>query len=99
MLGHVILISAQVQSKSGVRVLEAVTFGIFSRVQNGASSVIHGVRNAWGGYIGLRGGRAENETVREEVADLQVRLQERRALAARAVRLQELMDLKWRMRD
>jgi rod shape-determining protein MreC len=99
MLGHVILISAQVQSKSGVRVLEAVTFGIFSRIQNGASSAIHGVRNAWSGYIGLRGVRAENETLRKEVADLQVRLQEQRALAARSVRLQELMDLKSRMPD
>ena len=32
-IGHVILISAQVQSKSGVPVLEAVTFGVFARVQ------------------------------------------------------------------
>ena len=36
LVGHLILISAQVQSRSGVPVLEAVTFGLFSRVQAGA---------------------------------------------------------------
>ena len=32
-LGHILLISAQVNSRSGVPVLEFVTFGIFSEVQ------------------------------------------------------------------
>ncbi len=96
MLGQIILISAQVQSKSGVRVLEAVTFGIFARVQSGTSWVITGVRNAWGNYVALRGVRAENEGLRKQVADLEVRLQEQRALAGRTVRLQELLDLRSR---
>ena len=94
MIGHVILISAQVQSKSGVRVLEAVTFNVFSRIQGGTASVISGVRNVWGNYVALRGVRAENETLRKQLADAEVRLQEQRALAARAVRLQELLDLR-----
>src|SRR5918992_5815762 len=94
MIGHVILISAQVQSKSGVRVLEAVTFGIFSRIQGGTAAVISGVRGGWGNYVDLRGVRAENEALRKQLADAEVRLQEQRALAARAVRLQELLDLK-----
>ena len=94
MLGHVILISSQVQSKSGVRVLEAVTFGVFARVQNGAASVVNGVRDVWGGYVGLRGVRGENEGLRARVAELEVRLQEQRALAARAAQLQALLDLK-----
>ena len=96
MLGQIILLSAQVQSKSGVRVLEAVTFGVFSRVQSATSSVISGVRNTWGSYVALRGVRAENETLRRQVADLQVRVQEQRALAGRAERLQELLDLRSR---
>jgi rod shape-determining protein MreC len=94
MIGHVILISAQVQSKSGVRVLEAVTFGVFSRIQGGTAAVISGVRDVWSNYVGLRGVRAENETLRKQLADAEVRLQEQRALAARAVRLQELLDLR-----
>jgi rod shape-determining protein MreC len=93
-VGHVILISSQVQSKSGVRVLDSVTLGVFARVQQGTSAVIHGVRNAWGSYIALRGVRAENQTLRSQVADLEVRLQEQRALAARTAKLQELLNLR-----
>ena len=93
-VGHVILISSQVQSKSGVRVLDSVTLGVFARVQQGTASMIHGVRNAWGSYVALRGVRAENETLRSQVADLEVRLQEQRSLAARTAKLQELLNLR-----
>jgi rod shape-determining protein MreC len=94
MIGHVILISAQVQSKSGARVLEAAAFGAFARIQQGTASGLYGVRNLWGDYVALRGVRGENEALRKQVADLEVRLQEQRAVAARAVRLQELLDLR-----
>jgi rod shape-determining protein MreC len=94
MMGHVFLISVQVQSKSGVPVLQAVTFGAFARVQSGTWSAVHSVRNFWGNYVGLRGARAENENLHKQVADLEIRLQEQRTLALRATRLQELMDLK-----
>jgi rod shape-determining protein MreC len=94
MVGHVILISAQVPTKTGVPVLEGVTFGAFSRVQRAIAGIVGGVRNGWGNYVALRGARVENEALHKQVADLEVRLQEQRALAARAVRLQELMDLK-----
>lgn len=93
-MGQIVLISAQVQSKAGVPVLQSVTFGVFSRVQGGLASVIHGARNVWGNYAALRGVRGENETLRRQVADLEVRLQEQRALAARTVQLQELMNLR-----
>jgi rod shape-determining protein MreC len=92
-MAHIFLISVQVQSRSGVPVVQAATFGIFARVQWGTASVIHGVRDFWGNYVGLRGVRAENEELRKLVADLQVRLQEQRGLAARSTRLQELMNL------
>lgn len=94
MVGHLILISAQVQSKTGMPVLQSVTFGVFSRVQGAVSSVVDGLRGGWGNYVDLRGVRAQNETLRQQLAELEVRLQEQRALAARAGKLQELMDLK-----
>lgn len=93
LVGHVILISAQVQSRTGVRVLEAVVFGVFSRIQGVTAGGINGVRGAWGDYVALRGVRDENERLRQQVAELEVRLQEQRALAARTTGLQELMDL------
>jgi rod shape-determining protein MreC len=93
-LAHVILISAQVQSKSGVRVLDSVALGAFARVQQSTANAVYGVRNGWENYVDLRGVRSENETLRKQVADLEVRLQEQRALAARTTKLQELLDLK-----
>src|SRR5437762_3363498 len=81
MLGHILLISAQVNSKSGVPILEAVTFGLFSEVQRGASSFTGGVHNAWTGYANLRGVRAENERLKQQIGTLQVQLQQERAAA------------------
>ena len=37
-LGHIILISAQVNSRAGVPVLEQVTLGLFSEVQRAAAA-------------------------------------------------------------
>jgi rod shape-determining protein MreC len=96
MVGHLILISAQVQSRAGVPVLEGITFGIFSRLQGAAAGIVHGIGSSWTNYVALRGVRAENETLRQRVAELEVRLQEQRALAVSAERLQALVDLRAR---
>ena len=94
-VGHVILISSQVQSsKAGVPVLEAVTFGAFARVQQATAASIRAVRGTWGNYFYLRGVRGENEALRSRVAELEIRLQEQRTLALSAERLQALLDLK-----
>lgn len=94
MVGHLILVSAQVQSKTGVPVLEGVTFGAFARIQTAVAGLVDGVRSFWVNYVDLRGTRAENDELHTQLADLQVRLQEQRALAARSARLQELLDLR-----
>jgi rod shape-determining protein MreC len=94
LVGHLILISAQVQSRPGVPVLEAMTFGFFSRVQSANAAVVALGRNQWGNYVGLRGARAENESLKRQIGELEVRLAEQRALAARTGQLQALLDLK-----
>ena len=93
-VGHVILISTQVQSRSGVPVLESVTFGAFARVQQGTAGVVRGVLDTWSNYAYLRGARMENEELHRRVAELEVRLQEQRTLAQKSERLQALLDLK-----
>lgn len=93
-VGHVILISAQVNAKSGVPVLEAVTFGAFSEVQRGTASIVDGVRHVWSGYFALRGLRSENDALRRELAEAQIQLQEQRAQADRTRGLEQLLDLK-----
>jgi rod shape-determining protein MreC len=94
MLGHIILISAQVNSRSGVPVLEAVTFGVFAEVQRGTSAMVSGVRRVWNGYVGLRHVRAENEQLRRQLAEAQIELQEQRALADRSRGLERLLELR-----
>lgn len=94
MMAQVILVSAQVQSKSGVRVLQLVALEVFSRVQSATATVVNGARGVWGGYFGLRGVRVQNEALQQQVAALQVQLQQERALAERSQKLQELLNLK-----
>ena len=94
MLGHILLISAQVNSTSGVPVLEAVTFGIMSEVQRVTSSAVSGALHVWSGYIGLRHLKDENDALKREIASAQVALQEQRALADRTLGLQRLLDLR-----
>jgi rod shape-determining protein MreC len=93
-LGQILLISAQVSSKSGAPVIESVTFGIFSEVQRGLSGGISGVRHLWSGYVGLRNLKVENEALRRDLAAAQVAVQEQRALADRTRGLEQLLDLR-----
>ena len=91
MLGHILLISAQVNSKSGVPILESVTFGAFSEVQRAAASLTGGVHNSWTGYVNLRGVRAENAQLKQQVDALQVQIQQERAAAQRTHELEALL--------
>ena len=93
-LGHVILISAQVNSRSGVPVLESVTFGLFSEVQRGSSAGVSGVRTVWNRYGGLRNVEMENVELKQRLEAVQVELQQQRALADRARGLARLLDLR-----
>jgi rod shape-determining protein MreC len=95
-VGHIILISAQVNTKRGVPMLEAVTFGVFAEIQRGAWAVVEGARGGWEGYFALQQVRQENERLRQELGQLQVRLQEERALAQQSRGLQHLLELRQR---
>lgn len=94
LLGHIILISAQVNTKGGVPALEAAVFGVFAQVQRGTSSVVSVISDIWSGYIGLRQVRAENEVLRKRLAEIEVALQEQRALADRSHLLENLLELR-----
>jgi rod shape-determining protein MreC len=91
MLGHIILISAQVNSRAGVPLLEVATFGAFAEVQRAAADGTGGIRSAWNGYINLRGVRAENEALKRQLGELQVKFQQERAAAGRTRQLEQLL--------
>src|SRR3954465_15805626 len=94
MIGHVILISAQVNSRTGVPVLESVTFGVFAEAQRGLSTGVSGLRRIWNRYVWLRGVEAENADLRRQLDEVRVQYQERRARAHPALRLEQLLALR-----
>jgi rod shape-determining protein MreC len=91
MLGHIILISAQVNSRGGVPLLEVITFGTFAEVQRGVVGITGGIRNAWNGYANLRGVRAENERLKQQLGEIQIQFQQERAMAERSRQLERLL--------
>jgi rod shape-determining protein MreC len=93
---HVALISAQVNTASGLPVLQVVTFGSFSEVQRGTMAIIDGVRGMWSGYVALRQVQQENDALKQELQTLQVKLQEERAEAQRTDNLRQLLELRER---
>jgi rod shape-determining protein MreC len=94
MVGHILLISAQVNTRRGVPVLEAVTFGTFAEVQRAATSAIATVRDNWTNYVALQDVRGENAKLKEEMAALRIDLQQEQALARQSRTLQDLLELK-----
>lgn len=91
---QLVLISAQVSTKSGAPVLEAVTFGIFSEVQVAGSAIVRSVSGLWTGYFDLRGLRDQNRRLQDDLTSTRMALQQERALAQRSRNLQALLDLR-----
>ena len=93
MIGQVLLVSWQVQTRSGTRALQAVAFEIFSRVEHGTAGAVNGTRGLWSNYVALRGVRVENEDLKRRLAALEVQLQQEHAMAARSSELAALLKL------
>ncbi len=93
---HIVLISAQVNTSTGVSFLQVATFGAFAEVQRAAMATIGSVRGVWTGYVDLREVQAENEALKRELQTTHIRLQEERAFAQRSENLRQLLDLRQR---
>jgi rod shape-determining protein MreC len=92
-VAEVIVISAQVQTSTGSKLLNAAAFGLVSQVQLGASKVFSTVRSGWDGYFWLRGTYQENQQLKQQVSDLELLLQQQQALARRGAELEQLLQL------
>jgi rod shape-determining protein MreC len=92
-VGHIALISAQVNSRRGVPLLEEVVFGSFAEVQRATAQVVSNVRETWQNYFALQQIRKENEDLKQRVAQLEIRVQQERAQAQQTRTLQELLGL------
>jgi cell shape-determining protein MreC len=92
-LAQVLLISAQVQSRSGLPVIEAVAFGAFARIHLMAAAVAGGVRAVWSRYLALGGVARENDDLRERVVELEGRMQALEAESRTTRALEEVLGL------
>jgi rod shape-determining protein MreC len=93
-LAHVLLISAQVQSKNGLPVIETVAFGAFAGVQRLTTGVGDAISGGWTNYFALRGAARENAALKQRVLDLEGALQQQQALVARTRSLEDALGLK-----
>jgi rod shape-determining protein MreC len=93
-VSHILLISAQVTTKRGVPVLQEVTFGAFAEMQRVSTGTLKGVREGWQNYFALQQIRRENESLKQENAQLRVSLEQERSAAQQTRTLQELLDLR-----
>jgi rod shape-determining protein MreC len=91
---HLLLISAQVQTRRGVPLLEQAIFGSMAEVQRVATGGIGEARGFWQSYVNLRETGRENESLKQRVSQLEVALQRERALAGQTKVLQEMLNLK-----
>jgi len=93
-VGHMLLISTQVNSGRGIPVFETATFGAFADVQRGASAAISGVRTWWGEYVELQAVHGDNLRLRQELSRMQIALQQEHALAQQSRTLEKLLALR-----
>jgi rod shape-determining protein MreC len=93
-LGHLLLISRQVDRGGGTSLLGQIVLGLLSPAQRTVSVSVGGVRDAWGAYIDLRAVQEENLGLKTRVAALETRLQQREPGWREAERLRGLLELR-----
>jgi rod shape-determining protein MreC len=96
-VGHVLLISAQVQSKSGLPVLKSVAFGTFARTQQFTAGIADAVRGVFSRWAVLRGVAADNERLQLRVRELEGQLQEQQAMLSEKNALEDALALQRRV--
>ena len=92
-IGHLLLISRQVDSGHGQSLLDRAVFGLLSPVQRLAGGVVTSVADAYRSYVDLRHVGDENLELKQRVGALETELQRRQRLAEEATRLRALLDL------
>jgi rod shape-determining protein MreC len=93
LVAEALLLSSQVTTDTGHSALRSLVVALFSPVQRGADATLGGIRSAWYGYVDLRGVRAENQQLKEEVARLDQALWMEHDVVASYRRLSSVLEL------
>ena len=96
-LGHVLLVSAQVATPAGPSLLRTTAVAVVTEFQEASWVVAGALQSIWEGYAALRGAHAESARLTGENTDLRVQLQQARAEAAAAGQLRALLELRPRL--
>lgn len=91
--GHILLISAQVQSKSGLPLVQAGAFRVFASIQHLTSGLADIGRSMWSNYVALRGVAAENDTLQRRVLELEGLVQSQAAIVSQTQELEAVLRL------
>ena len=93
-LGHVLLISAQVATPGGPSLLRTTVVAVVTEFQEAGWLAAGAIHSVWDAYAALRGVREENARLARENIDLRVQLQQSRANAAGADDMRALLGLR-----
>lgn len=93
-IAQVLLLAAQVRRERQALLIRVWAVELISPLERIGSWAIHGVEHTWGGYIGLRRAREENESLRSELDRLKVRNAELEGRALEADRLEALLNFR-----
>jgi rod shape-determining protein MreC len=93
-VAQVLLLAVQIKREQQVRLIRVWAVEFISPVQRAVSWTIYGVEHGWGGYIGLRRTRQDNEALRAELDRLKVRNAELEGRALEADRLAVLLNFR-----
>ena len=93
-LGHVLLVSAQVATPAGPSLLRATVVAGVTTLQEASWRVAGAIQDVWAAYAALRGVREENLRLAQENLDLRVQLQQARADAGGVEAMRAQLDLR-----
>jgi rod shape-determining protein MreC len=93
-VAQVLLLAVQIKRERDVRLIRVWAVELISPVQRSVSWTIYGIEHGWGGYIGLRRARQDNEALHAELDRLKVRNAELEGRALEADRLARLLNFR-----
>jgi rod shape-determining protein MreC len=93
-VAQLLLLAVQIKRDQQVRLIRVWAVELMSPAQRLASWMIGDVGDVWGGYVGLRHARQENQAMRAEVDRLKIRNAELESRALEADRLAALLNFR-----
>jgi rod shape-determining protein MreC len=93
-VAQVLLLALQIKRERDVRLIRVWAVELISPIQRSVSWTIYGIEHGWGGYIGLRRARQDNEALQADLDRLKIRNAELEGRALEADRLAALLNFR-----